>query len=66
MASHSRGKLKEKLQGIHNNCNWIRDHCKGSIVILNGHHPEIRRAFELMGELAQMLDDSACELYGKI
>ena len=65
MASGKRGKIKEHLEGVHRNCEWITDHCVQSMQINNDVHPELTESFQALAEIALQLDHFANNLYSQ-
>ncbi len=66
MASGTRGKLLEQLEGIHRDCEWIKQHCATSIGLLPPEHQSLKNGFGSLIELANALDKFASELYSHI
>lgn len=63
MSGTARGQLKEELEGIHRNIDWVRVHAQKGIRILNGTHPEIKEAFEALINEMDVLDDLFLKIY---
>lgn len=66
MASGTRGKLKENLMGIHRNCDWIKQHCIKSMAQIGDKNPKVTLAFKSLGELSDILDKAAQDMYSRI
>lgn len=66
MASGTRGTLKEHVEGIHRDCDWIHTHCKNAILLLQGKYEQHRKAFEAIDEIAIFLDERAQQLHGQL
>ncbi len=66
MAHGTRGKLKENLEGIHRNCDWIRQHCVNSVKLLPEGYEELRKSYESLHDIAVQLDEFAQSIYSKI
>lgn len=66
MASGTRGKLKENLEGIHRNCDWINQHCIKSLILIGDRNPKLTDAFTALGKFARELDKSAQAIYSLI
>ena len=66
MAGNTRGKIKEKLLGIHNNAEWIRSHSLQAADMMGDHHPDMVELFVKLSDMAQIIDDAAQKLYGVI
>jgi len=63
MARGTRGKLKENLEGIHRNCDWIKAHCAKSLGLLTDEHPDLQKSFSGLAEIANELDKFTQEIY---
>jgi len=66
MAGNTRGKLKENLEGVHRNCDWIRVHCLQSLALIEDHHPQLSAGVAGLGKMAELMDDTAQKLYALI
>lgn len=66
MASGTRGTLKEHVEGIHRDCDWIQTHCMNAVKLLQGDYEQHRKAFESIYEIAVFLDERANKLYGQL
>jgi len=66
MASGTRGTLKEHVEGIHRDCDWIHTHCMNAVMLLHGDYEKHRKAFESIDEIAVQLDAFANKLYGQL
>jgi len=66
MAGNTRGKLKEHLEGMHRNCNWIKIHCEQSLALLPDGYDQLENAFGGLVEITDQLDKFINELYSKI
>lgn len=66
MSGNARGKLKEELEGIHSNLDWIKAHCVKGLAIIGDTHPELQEFFKGLGETANTLDDLANAVYAKL
>ncbi len=64
MPKHTRGKVKEHLEGVHRNCEAIKMHAEKSIVLIADMNPEWSKAFGLLTELNSEVDRAAQSLYG--
>ena len=65
MPGGTRGKMKEHLEGVHRNCEAIKKHCALSQDLIAGKNPQWTGAFEVLIALAQNLDETAQDLYGR-
>lgn len=66
MAGNTRGKLKEKLEGIHSNCDWILKHVDGALELIKQHKPELSEAVKSLGKIAKQLDEFTQDIYKRI
>lgn len=66
MAGNTRGKLKEEMEGIHRDCEWIKQHCTKCIALIGDTHPELIKAFEALSEMSNKLDEFTMQLYAGI
>jgi hypothetical protein len=66
MSSTSRGKLKEELEGIHSNLDWVRAHCAKGLAILGDTHPELQEFFKSLATMADTLDELTNGVYAKL
>ncbi len=66
MSGNARGKLKEEMEGIHRNLDWIAVHCQKSIPLCGDSHPEIVQLFTSLSELSASLDEQLQRVYATI
>lgn len=66
MAGNTRGKLKEQLEGIHRNCDWITVHIKRALTLIKDHKPELSEAIISLGKINEALDSFSQGIYSKI
>ena len=66
MAGNRRGKIKEHLEGIHRNCEWIKQHVVTSLALIEQHNPKLSDSFKSLAEIAEQLDKFAGSIYTKI
>ncbi len=66
MARNTRGKLKENLEGVHRNCEWIKQHCDKSLLILPDGYETLKASFEGLIEINEQLDKFAQLIYSKV
>lgn len=66
MSGNARGKLKEELEGIHSNLDWLRAHCQKGLVIIGDTHPELQEFFKSLHTMADTLDDLANGVYATL
>lgn len=66
MASGTRGKLKEELEGVHRNCEWIKQHCTKCLSLLGENYPTLIENFQGLAKVADELDKFTQALYAHI
>jgi len=68
MAKGVRGKLKENLEGIHRNCDWITQHCQKSIEIIpaDQRYENLIQGFDGIAKLIEQVDKFALDMYSRV
>jgi len=66
MAYNTRGRIKERFEGIHKNFDWILEHCSQCLTLIADKNPEMTKAVETLGEGAKTLDELAQKIYSTI
>ncbi|KKM75402.1 hypothetical protein LCGC14_1390620 [marine sediment metagenome] len=66
MAGNTRGKLKEHLEGIHRNFDWVLDHVSKSLTLIDDKKPDLSEALLSLGQAVEELDKLTKEIYLKI
>ena len=66
MAGNTRGRLKERFEGIHKNFEWIREHCSQSLGLIGDKKPELSIAIKALAEGIDAMDDLAQSIYGSL
>lgn len=66
MASNTRGRIKERFEGIHKNFDWILEHCTQCLSLIAEKNPDMSKAILALGEGAKTLDELAQDIYSKI
>jgi len=66
MASNTRGRIKERFEGIHKNFDWILEHCSQCLTLIADKNPDMSKAILALGEGAETLDKLAQDIYRKI
>lgn len=66
MPSHTRGKIKEHLEGVHRNCESTKLHCAKSLGLIADKSPEWSEAFGAIVALTNNLDELAQAFYSRI
>lgn len=66
MAGNRRGKLKEELEGIHRDYDWIKAHCQKAILLIGDDNPGLTTFFESIAIQADTMDEATQEIYSTI
>lgn len=66
MASNTRGRIKERFEGIHKNFDWVQEHCAQSLTLIADKNPAMKKAVESLGEGTKTLDELAQNIYSTI
>lgn len=66
MAGNTRGKVKECLEGIHRDFDWVEAHCDKIVRLVDGRKPELTTVIETLHAEIKVLDKLVQGLYGKI
>ena len=66
MAGNTRGKLKEHLEGIHRNFDWVLEHISKSLTLIQDKHANLSESLLTLGEAVDELDKLTKEIYEKI
>jgi len=66
MAGNTRGKLKEKFEGVHRNFEWSRKHLTESLVLIAEHRPNLTEAIKSLAEGIDTLDELAMSIYARL
>jgi len=66
MASNTRGRLKERFEGIHKNFDWVQEHCAKSLILIADKNPKLKSAIESLAKGVETLDQIAQDIYGRI
>jgi len=66
MASNTRGRIKERFEGIHKNFDWILEHCSQSLSLIADKNPSMTKAVKALADGAKTLDELARDIYHKI
>jgi len=66
MAGNTRGKLKEQLEGIHRNCEWIQVHIDKSLILIKEHNPKLTESIAALGKITTKLDGFTQDIYAQI
>lgn len=66
MASNTRGRLKERFEGIHKNYDWVNEHCSQSLALIADKNPSMTQAVKALAEGTKTLDELAQDIYSKL
>jgi len=66
MASNTRGRIKERFEGIHKNFDWIQEHCSQCLTLIGDKNPKMSEAVLALGEATETLDKLAQNIYSTI
>lgn len=66
MASNTRGRIKERFEGIHKNFDWIAEHCQQTQKLIGNKNPSMTKAVEGLAKGTKTLDELAQNIYGTI
>ena len=66
MPGGTRSKLREELEGIHKNTEWIKAHCVKGLALLPPTYKQLITGFATITELNVELDKLAKSLYDAI
>ena len=66
MAGNTRGKLKEKFEGVHRNFEWIKLHLTESLILIKEHNPNLTKSIESLSEGINTMDELAMNIYARL
>jgi len=66
MASNTRGRIKERFEGIHKNLEWVKEHCAQCLKLISNKNPKMAEAVKSLGEGVKTLDDIAQDIYSRV
>lgn len=66
MAYNTRGRIKERFEGIHKNLDWTQEHCSQCLILIADKNPAMKKAVESLAKGAKTLDDIAQAIYSTI
>ncbi len=66
MAGNTRGRIKERLEGMHKNFDWLEEHCNQIVVLIDGRTPALTEAIESLAKEILELDKLTQGLYSTI
>lgn len=66
MAGNTRGRLKERFEGIHRNFDWIQVHCTSCLGLIAGRKPDLSKSIKALAKGTATLDKLAQAIYHKL
>jgi len=66
MAYNTRGRIKERFEGIHKNFDWVQVHCAECLKLIADKNPSMTKAVEALGKGTKALDDLAQKIYSTV
>jgi len=66
MAGNTRGRLKERFEGVHRNFEWSRKHLAESLVLIAEHRPNLSEAIISLAKGIDTLDELAQDIYARL
>jgi len=66
MAGNTRGKLKEKFEGVHRNFDWSKKHLTEALVLVQEHKPNLSESIESLAKGIDTLDELAMNIYARL
>ena len=66
MAGNRRGRIKEHLEGMHKNLDWVKVHVIDSLDLVEDKNPKLSEAMTGIGLVTDQLDDLIQGLYATI
>ena len=66
MAGNTRGRLKERFEGIHRNLDWGIVHCQECIVLIGDMNPHLSAGVKALAEGTDTLDKCAQNIYSRL
>jgi hypothetical protein len=73
MAGNTRGRLKERFEGVHRNFDWAIEHCNQSIILIENlpkplpeSGKKLLESIKGLGDGIKTLDELAQNIYAKL
>lgn len=63
MAGNTRGRLKERFEGIHRNFEWAKTHCAEAIILVGGKKPKLTEAIQELDTMIDTMDELSLKIY---
>ena len=66
MAGNTRGKLKEKFEGVHRNFDWSKKHLTEALLLIKEHKPNLSESITSLCKGIDTLDELAQGIYSRL
>ena len=66
MAGNTRGKLKERFEGVHRNFEWSKKHLEIALVLIAEHNPNLTEGVKSLADGINTLDELAQNIYARL
>lgn len=66
MAGNRRGKIKEHLEGVHRNCDWIQKHLSACVVLIDNKNDTLSKAIINLAKVTEQLDEFTQKVYSTV
>lgn len=66
MAGNTRGKLKEKFEGVHRDFEWSKRHLAEALVLIQDHKPNLSESIKSLAEGINTMDELAMNIYARL
>jgi len=66
MAGNTRGKLKERFEGVHRNFEWSQKHLEIALTLVQEHNPSLTEGITALHKAITELDELAMKIYTKL
>jgi len=66
MAGNTRGKLKERFEGVHRNLEWCKKHLGEALGLIKDHKPKLSDSIKGLADTIDTLDELAQDIYSKL
>lgn len=66
MAGNTRGKLKEHVEGVHKNFDWIHYHIEASLILIAEHKPHLSDSMTHLDKAIIELDKLTQAIYSQL
>lgn len=66
MASNTRGRIKERFEGVHKNLDWVQEHCAQCLLLIGDKNAPMKKAVEALAKGTKTLDELAQNIYSTV